>query len=271
MSHLTRAQPDTTWVRGYKPTGADLKKIDTNTWKSINGDEGGVWAPSTPIIIGGQGIILAGPSTISAASSYVQSSSTNPIIFGKDTLDDYFALDTNHTYRTRSIKEKIIEVFAPNLETEVKAYSAHGIQTVRTGARFFASIGMYNGARIDSVEFRLTVGEVHTFFPSSMPSFRVIAIDANGVFIPLRLADSTTNVDGFISMPSPVLGDIWGSNAIWVFTYVCNNTHIMDSSLYTYMAEIVDESGTNAWITTGNSYLSTTVNCSQITIFDGRN
>ena len=81
MSHLNRAQPDATWKRGYITVGNDLKTIDQNTFVAINGDEGGTWAPSANIVIGGAGVVVAGPWIMSGANCTVTSAA--PITFGK--------------------------------------------------------------------------------------------------------------------------------------------------------------------------------------------
>lgn len=60
MAHFVRTQSDATWISGYTPPGSDFQSLDQKTFKAVNGDEGGTWAPSSPIIIGGQGQQLAG-------------------------------------------------------------------------------------------------------------------------------------------------------------------------------------------------------------------
>jgi hypothetical protein len=43
--------------------------IDQGIYKSINGDEGGSWAPSSQIVIGGSGVSLTGPNAIGGATT----------------------------------------------------------------------------------------------------------------------------------------------------------------------------------------------------------
>lgn len=56
MAHFNYTRPGGTWATLYVPTGPDYSDLDTKTFKAINGDEGGSWAPSAPIIIGGSGM-----------------------------------------------------------------------------------------------------------------------------------------------------------------------------------------------------------------------
>lgn len=49
----------TAWGTGAL-TDEELDQLDQNAFASINGDDGGVWAPANAIIIGGQGLEVAG-------------------------------------------------------------------------------------------------------------------------------------------------------------------------------------------------------------------
>ncbi len=61
MSHHTRTRADlAAWGSGaVSPTEFD--KLDGNGFKSVNGDDGGVWAPSSVIEFGGDGLLVSGP------------------------------------------------------------------------------------------------------------------------------------------------------------------------------------------------------------------
>lgn len=48
------------WATGTVPSAADFAALDAAQFKSINGDEGGAWAPSSTITIGGAGLTLSG-------------------------------------------------------------------------------------------------------------------------------------------------------------------------------------------------------------------
>lgn len=66
-----------TWNNGYVPIADDFASIDEKTKKALNADEGGTWAPSAPIIVGGQGLqarlrfdhIAVGPNTTTTFSA----------------------------------------------------------------------------------------------------------------------------------------------------------------------------------------------------------
>ena len=61
MSHNTRVRTNlTAWGAGAAVTPAELDKLDQGQFQSINGDTGGVWAPTSQIQIGGGGLNVSG-------------------------------------------------------------------------------------------------------------------------------------------------------------------------------------------------------------------
>jgi len=62
MAHNTRVRVDADWVTTV--LGSELRALDTGQFESINGDQGGTWAPAALIIIGGAGLQVTGPLTI---------------------------------------------------------------------------------------------------------------------------------------------------------------------------------------------------------------
>lgn len=61
MSHNTRVRADyAAWAIGTGVSAAEFEKFDANLFKAINGDEGGTWAPSAVIAIGGSGMQFSG-------------------------------------------------------------------------------------------------------------------------------------------------------------------------------------------------------------------
>jgi hypothetical protein len=62
MAHFDYIRPGGVWSLLSLLSSAAMAEIDRRIFKSINGDEGGVWAPTpTPIIIGGLGVQVTGP------------------------------------------------------------------------------------------------------------------------------------------------------------------------------------------------------------------
>lgn len=64
MAHFTRVRPLGTWLTATTVVQAEWEKFDLNLFKSLNGDDGGTWAPLAPIIIGGAGFQVTVTATI---------------------------------------------------------------------------------------------------------------------------------------------------------------------------------------------------------------
>jgi hypothetical protein len=60
MSHFLYTRPLGTW-NTLPIAFSELADFDAKTFKAINGDDGGTWAPASQILIGGAGLQTAGP------------------------------------------------------------------------------------------------------------------------------------------------------------------------------------------------------------------
>lgn len=280
MAHLLRIIPDSSLVRGYLVTGANVKDIDQNTFLSINGDAGGTWAPSAHLVISGQGVAVAGPWRMNGANV----TASSPFTFAKGTADDYWQLPVGHTNRTYTVYTYFLESFtavptdiAESVTSSFFVPSGIGDSGVNTfkasvGVRFATPINVYNGGTITTVLFNFRVNESH--LPQNLPRFRVVAQDAAGVLYPLRAADTAlTDVDGFVTYnPSPATAAAWyASGANQRFTYTCNQNQVIDTSKYVYYIEIIEESGTNSFsLSNGNTWHGVETTFTTISVLDGR-
>lgn len=60
MGHFDYTRPGGIWSGSNVVTTAELEDLDSKTERAINGDEGGTWAPSAVITIGGSGLEVSG-------------------------------------------------------------------------------------------------------------------------------------------------------------------------------------------------------------------
>lgn len=269
MSHLVKAKP--TWVRGYVTTGTDFQTIDQNTYLAINGDEGGTWSPSAPIVIGGAGFVFAGPSRLEGSADIVATAAHN-ITFGQGSASDYFGLESNHLENVRELNNVFIEAFSYDPANDfVILTDEGGVRAKALGVHFVVPLKVYNGSTIDHAEFVFAVGEIHSGVPQHLSRFRIYAVDAFGVILPLKSAGVNVT-DGFEEVTLPSSGAEWTKfGAPHRHVYTCDVSHTVDVSKYSYFAEIIEEAGTNAWATTGNVYFSANLTCKNIALLDGRN
>jgi hypothetical protein len=281
MAHLLRAQPDVVWQRGYLTLGTDLRTIDQNTFVAINGDAGGTWTPAADLIVGGAGMICAGPWQLSGTSTTIDTNaSTAPLTFGKGTADDVFAMaSTSYT-----LAQALIEVYpliSEQASVRVPSFNGapgigsalnSGVFTSAKGARFLVPLRTVSGGLLQTLTLHFTVGESHASVPQALPLMRVIAIDTSGNQLPLRALDGSTDANGFQAIGAPASGAVWfNAGADQTFVYTCNQNQRIDVSRYTYWLEVIDESGTNAWVTVGNSFTAVVSAFDSIVLLDGRN
>ncbi len=63
MAHFDYIRPGAVWAALSVLTSNEEHLFDVHQFKSINGDDGGTWAPAAPIVIGGSGLHVTGPLT----------------------------------------------------------------------------------------------------------------------------------------------------------------------------------------------------------------
>ena len=62
------------WTVVDVPDPFALLDLDTQQTKVVNGDDGGTWNPTYPIVLGGAGVVVGGPSSFSSASGFTDGS-----------------------------------------------------------------------------------------------------------------------------------------------------------------------------------------------------
>lgn len=262
--NFVRTQPDAVWKLGYFVTGADLIDLDEKTKKAVNGSEGGLWLPSSPITIEGAGVGAFGPWDLSGGSA----NATGQITFDEGSADDYFRLDVGHSGHFATSPQQNLEFYSdPPEVARASAISPPGIFTQTLGARICFPLRCMSGGRITSVNFTVSLG-LHLSLPAIPVRYAVFAVDVSGNRFPLRVLDATTDSDGFILDPSTTVGTYTTSGR--VVAYVCNQNNIVDRSRFSYFCEVIHESGAGA--SSSNPAVFSTVQAiqDQIAIFDGR-
>ena len=81
MAHNARIRADIAnganpWVLGKPIVQAECQAFDDAQYKSVNGDAGGTWNPSSLITIGGQGVKLTGVATVANCTAFTLTSFT---------------------------------------------------------------------------------------------------------------------------------------------------------------------------------------------------
>ena len=177
MSHNRYARPALFWGNTAVPTARDLGLWDTYQFKSINGDLGGSWNPTSPIVIGGAGVSLSGAgNTINGGA---MTSMGGRMVLGSS---DYCQLSPAST-RTETIH--LVDAIPTTAATgvggtpgqgNILALPHFGISPVTTNGDFIVPIPsryLHNGANLLSATLTCRALVKQTTAPTSSPYFMV--------------------------------------------------------------------------------------------------
>ena len=274
MAHFLRQWTDAQLVEGMIPTSAAFRNIDEATAEAINGDDGGTWTPSLNINIGGQSFMVAAGPWVQSGSGNIASAAGHPIGFGKGALDDVFQLAPGHTGATRTVITMLTAAFAPypdDLYSPVGVSITAGAQFNYAGKRLVAPLTVVNGSTLSQVVFSFYVGQAHANVPQQLPRFRVYRVDTQGNAVSLHSASGTTDANGYQAFPTPASGAAWyDAGFIQTYTYACDQNNVIDVSQYQYLIDVIEESGTNAFVgPTGGNYVRSMVGTFVSTLLTG--
>lgn len=228
--------------------------IDVRLTKSINGDDGGTWAPSTAITIGGSGLRMIGLLLVSNNGT-IQTDSGSRFVLGDN---DWPALKPGHTGSSRTMENSF---FCAASASAIVGLG--GAQTTQVGQSLMTPLtSLQDGARFDQAVVTFKVASSH--LPGLMPKMRVVRMNASGVMDPLSDTIAGADANGYFTIPTPATGALWfNAGASQTFTVPTNINRTIDKSQYTYALQVIEEDGSGALA--GNTYYSVTVSVDQIT------
>lgn len=263
-----------------------LRDLDQFSSELVNGEEGGSWSPTSPIVIGhALGDSVTSEITLSTAGSLL--SGDIDTVKGNDGYGSGYlpgvVLEGGALPVFESVRSRIVTVplgfFAEAGTAPSAGYPAgHELDPLTLGARTNAdypllSITMltvplplraqHRGATIASVEFRYVIPNQRSALPATKPRFRVVsaigetyanlngggvgAYDANGWYV-----DQAANAAAYHDN---------GRTRSAIYVPNVANTNL-DPSSRSYSLQILDE--TPSAIAVGNLFLSATVTLTNI-------
>lgn len=226
MAHLVQVRDDILWVNIALVQASEFRGIDQNTTLAINGDGGGTYTPSNPIIIGGAGMTAATLWTMANGNlAQTIAASGKRLTFGDS---DFFKLAVGHTGRARTLASRVAQyTFSYDQQRIVRPLVVHD-----------------NGT-LASVTFTFTASGSHSSLPTLLPRFRVFKLDPFGTLTPLKTTGSVLN--GFVYLTPPAnVAAYENSGTPQSFVYTCDALQVVDKANYLYFAEMVNEGGLNA-------------------------
>lgn len=242
---------------------AKIRALDENTKKLLNGDEGGSWSPSSPIVIGGAGLRILGRGAITgpglAGALGVIASPSAPVRHGRLEADDYIWFTEVRTYTVSAL----VMAAAGDHALVMQNVSVGGAETRAHSSRWLSSLRVHDGATLSKVRCAWIVTENHSNVPEARPKMRVVRVSATGQPEPLRFG-ADTDSEGFIFMGSAASASAYNaSNDPQVAEYEINVSQraTIDTSRFRYYAEFIEESGAGAFTegtSNGNHYYALT-------------
>ncbi len=242
-----------TWTCMYYTSvlTSDFATFDGNLKSSINGVDGGCWAPATPIVIGGAGLQLTGPLVV--ARGGVLHSNTGVLAFDPG---NFPLLGPTHSWNTRKVVYSFVDARPIPYSMWVVRRGTSSLQSVapqyvQNGttlpSRLALRIRGVQYASITSVTVTFSVVTLHTSLPTTMPSFRLLVVDENGNATPCTSVAAGADVDGWCYVPTPANVTAWyNAGNAQSFTFAVDNGYVI-RSLYTYVLEVRDEQGVTAF------------------------
>lgn len=247
MPNFTRTQLTGTWTGGgYTFTPADMASLDAKQFAMLNGDRGGMWAPSNTLDIGNAGLALTGPLLLGRAGSLATNLASGARI--KLNAGEWPVLEPGHAGRTRLIAQHVapcrpgtsadLQMFPGRVQT--MALTIRKGDDVLTQPTFVTPLRVHNGATLNKVSFRFSVPVPRTTAPVQAPRFRVVRLNkTTGQITPLKTTadgtgyDSPTNIQDAASW--------YAGGVVQSFDWVPDAGTVIDIVNNAYFAQTIEE------------------------------
>lgn len=228
---------------------AELAALDASLQTRWDGINGSTHAPSSPIVIAGDGLAVTGLTTI-ARGGTLTGTVTNDIAFNDNDFPEY---RSPHVGETRAFMQPTALGRGQDQFTWRCRFSDCGMQSVSAQydlsdgqgmrpSRFWVPIRAHDKATLSQVTVNFRVGFAHTTLPSAMPTVRVIRVDAGGHAVPLTSQAAGGDVNGYVAVAKPGNASLWSPAAgAQELVVPCDQNNAIDLTQFAYYVEIVEE------------------------------
>lgn len=188
MSHFDFVRPSGQWPTELVPGSNDYQRWDVAQAKTVDGDNGGTWAPSKPIIIGGAGVVFN--TVASTATGGVTTATSGRVAVPGSTPPSIAAPTVSDTIIVPALRLKLPSG-AASLSTGLQAEEyfatsfapgAVGVQTMLTSGVVLEIPRRYlhNGASLIHLTMRFRVVTSPASLPATQFTFQPLAWNAGG-------------------------------------------------------------------------------------------
>lgn len=274
------------WPLGMVPTPRILRRFDQYSSELVNGEEGGTYAPESPIVVGNARPGAVGQSDISFISSACLLDGDVETVKGNDTGDAAYEsgliLNPGAYPDLQSSHSRIVVVhFAFCVESGVQnsgPTTTHDIDPVTLGARTVSpgydlvsgppvlTVALpfnarHRSANIFQVDFRFALAGQRSAIPGNKPKFRIARASSSAIQT-MHTAAGGYDANGWLTDPAATVATYVNANKTRTVSYVPNQNHLdIDPSLWAYFVQIQTEDLT---VGNGDVWLSAAVTLTNI-------
>lgn len=269
------------WPLGFVPTPAHMRKLDQFSSELVNGDEGGDWAPASPIVVGpysspnillttsgsmitGDIETVAGNSGGNALESpgMVLTGGNVPVFESNRTRTITVGLGVNiSTISTTATMQE------PFFEIDPVTFASRSVVAANqftTNMVVLPIRAQHRGATITSVVFRYAIYAQRSILPSNMPKFRVIKVSADTIAPLHTISSGAYDSNGWYEDQAANATDYYNKGQTRTATYTPDQNHTSLDPSNAYWAVQFRNENTTLPFGVGNRFMSATVSLSSI-------
>lgn len=238
MAHNDFARWSGQWHSVSVPTGRDMQRLDAMSSKLIDGDNGGTWNPTLPIVVGGAGLINDTGGFNGSYEGGVLTSNGGRLLLG----DNDWPLLPGTRSKTVVVPLLATRFDAPN------AYQLEASTGVGIGLRtpygvtnsFYPQFGipsryMHHNATLSSAVLTVRVQTPVLTVPANLPGFWLSRLSRPRTVLSGGEQLKSTAA-GLQLLAAPGTADAYyAAGAAQAITMTCNQNNLVDTTAYSYL------------------------------------
>lgn len=266
-----RILSDVYYVNGAPIPASYFSALDTAQMQAMNGDHWGIYSPSSLITIGGEGMWACAAYTPNQSGFiFTCAPAIQNVLYSGTRIthgdSDWIELESGHSAASRELRTSLGPALDASFATPEEPsngqpgtnYSnlSHGSRVIGVssgylgGGRLIMPLRVHDQATVDVVDVNWFCGNAHGGgLPAHFPKARVLRIDMLGNAVPLCTVTTTIGWlgNGWVAISNASNTTAYYSGgAIQGGIYPADPGTVIDTSQYSYVVEIEDESGTGA-------------------------
>ena len=240
--------PVTLWTAGSTILPSEFTALERQIAQSWNGVDGGCWAPTSPIILNGSaGIAITGPLTITRGGLLTIYNAGTIQIANGDNIRYSPARSLTRQFACLTARPKHrIAWHARREDSGLQAWAPSYDLSDGTGqqvARAYLSFAAHDGSTVTQAVVSFRVGYTHGSLPGTMPSARILRVDAAGNAVPMTSTAAGGDASGYVYAAKPSSLASYAAGSAQTITLTCDQNNTVNRALYEYVVELVEEQG----------------------------